>query len=173
MTDHKCTDVWWTRPSRALKRQSRSGRRCRVKGYVKPMENTAQRIINDDGGYFCGKCGQFEYPICGEPKQCSECGAYLLEDGDLSVDRAYRLARKCEYLEDSEYPAWLLKLRNERFIEYCERINELIHLDNSTPLDATDYKHIAAYGKSITEFALHLAFINEPEDPPREANDVT
>lgn len=75
----------------------------------------AQWWINECGGVLCSNCGLFfdDYyePV---PDRCERCGAKMYPNGEVYVDKEYRLSYmiSAEYLDKSEYPEWVLELQN-------------------------------------------------------------
>lgn len=74
----------------------------------------AERLYNEDGGFYCGECGCFYDDYCNTPSRCVRCGLNFEKTSSAMVDREYRLFKNAEFLEDSEYPKWLLELRTRK-----------------------------------------------------------
>lgn len=74
----------------------------------------AERLYNEDGGYYCGECGYFhdDYYDSKLLSHCPECGAELKEC-NKSVDREYRLYIDNDFCNEDEYPKWLIDLRKQ------------------------------------------------------------
>lgn len=74
-----------------------------------------ERIYNEDGGWYCAKCGNFhdDYYDAGVLKECPKCGENLIETEKM-VDREYLLSVGAKYCGEKDYPQWLLNLREQR-----------------------------------------------------------
>lgn len=72
----------------------------------------AERICNEDGGWFCSSCGYFrdDYFDSVSLASCPVCGENLI-DSILTVDRHFRLFSRGVFCDDKECPQWLLNLR--------------------------------------------------------------
>lgn len=82
-----------------------------------PMPNNSEWWTNECGGMFCSNCGHFhddyfEHP----PSICPECKSYMITHDEMYVDKDYRLSsiHSGYYIDESEYPNWLLKLKKEK-----------------------------------------------------------
>ena len=79
--------------------------------------HTAQWWINECGGVYCSHCGEFHDDYCiPAPDTCPCCGSLMTpNEKHMIVDNKYRLS-SCDsiyYLDEAEYPGWLLALRHE------------------------------------------------------------
>lgn len=80
------------------------------------MMGTAERIHNDDGGWFCSNCGYFRDDCYDSAplRICPSCKENLI-DSNLMTDRDYRLSIiGGNFCDDEKYPKWLLKLRTPK-----------------------------------------------------------
>ena len=73
----------------------------------------AEWWANEDGGVFCSNCGLFFDDIYeSAPKICERCHCTMIDNMDAMVWRNGRLSLEdIEYVDESEYPEWLLELR--------------------------------------------------------------
>lgn len=86
------------------------------------MDRTAEWWTNECGGIFCSSCGLFFDDYYGPPpNQGEKCGSKMTTDNDMYVHKEYRLSRthSVHYIDESEYPAWLLEQR----LEYLKNNN--------------------------------------------------
>ena len=79
-----------------------------------------ERIYNEDGGWYCAKCGNFhdDYYDASVLKECPKCGENLIETEKM-VDREYLLSVGAKCCDEKDYPQWLLNLREQHKKE-CE-----------------------------------------------------
>lgn len=82
---------------------------------IKKIIKRAEWWSAEDGGVFCSNCGLFfdDYyePA---PDQCEKCGSIMNENLEPTVWRDYHLSLEgVKYAHETEYPEWLLKLRND------------------------------------------------------------
>ena len=76
----------------------------------------AEWWVAECGGVFCSNCGLFFDDYYGSaPNQCTCCGLQMTTNNEMYVHKEYRLSRirSINYVEESEYPDWLLKLRRK------------------------------------------------------------
>lgn len=82
---------------------------------IKKITKRAEWWSAEDGGVFCSNCGLFfddYYELA--PNQCEKCGSIMNENLNPTVWRDYHLSLDgVKYAYETEYPEWLLKLRNE------------------------------------------------------------
>lgn len=88
------------------------------------MNKAAEWWTAEDGGVFCSNCGlffdDFYEPA---PDQCKRCGSIMSENFNTMVWRDYHLSLdKNKYAQETEYPEWLLKFRNEYKDNKCQCI---------------------------------------------------
>lgn len=87
------------------------------------MSANAEWWINECGGVFCSNCGlYFDDYYEPAPETCPKCNSQMTEDTEMYVHKELRLSRlrSCNYIDENEYPDWLLKVKNER--RYLESI---------------------------------------------------
>ena len=82
----------------------------------------AEWWTNECGGVLCSNCGLFHDDHFGPaPSTCPICGSRMTANDEMYVHNDYRLStiHSNHYIDKSEYPSWLLILRNslEQFIE--------------------------------------------------------
>lgn len=78
------------------------------------MALKAEWWLNDDDGKYCSNCGLFFDDYWeNAPSRCPKCDSIMSTNSDMMVERKFRLSKNCEYLDEEEYPDWLLKLRKE------------------------------------------------------------
>jgi hypothetical protein len=85
------------------------------------MRKTAEWWTNECGGVFCSHCGAyFDDYYVDAPKRCDKCGSIMSYDSDMVVYKDYRLSRifDDDYMDESEYPDWLLRLRQKYLNQY-------------------------------------------------------
>ena len=78
------------------------------------MSGNAEWWINECGGVFCSKCGLYHDDYFEKiPDICPSCGSLMTEDTKTMVYMDYTLSSDDidYYLYESEYPEWLLQLR--------------------------------------------------------------
>lgn len=80
------------------------------------LNRTAKWWAYECGGVFCSYCGLFydDY-YKSVPSKCEKCDSTMTNDSKMIIDKDYRLSHTFSnhYVEEREYPDWLLELRNE------------------------------------------------------------
>lgn len=83
---------------------------------IDEMNKTAEWWINECGGVFCSDCGlYYDDYYEAAPNQCPKCNKKMYANSENYVHKNFRLSSlySCEYKDESEYPQWLLELRNK------------------------------------------------------------
>lgn len=78
------------------------------------MNKTAEWWINECGGVSCSNCGLFHDDYYEPaPDKCERCGSKMTTNNKIYIHKEYRLSYlySSHYIDESEYPDWLLKLR--------------------------------------------------------------
>ena len=74
----------------------------------------AEWWLNEDGGYYCSSCGCYVDDYYDElSNNCPKCHSNMKINFEMDIDRKYRLSKGLEFVDQSNYPQWLLKLRGE------------------------------------------------------------
>lgn len=79
------------------------------------ISKNAEWWTNECGGMFCSNCGHFHDDYFERPPiLCPECKSHMITHDEMYIDKGYRLwsVHSTHCIDESEYPDWLLRLKN-------------------------------------------------------------